>query len=50
MDVVDAIAKLEIDKFGRYGPPDRPYPNPAVVESIRIETPAPGGAAPTSGR
>jgi peptidyl-prolyl cis-trans isomerase B (cyclophilin B) len=44
MEVVDAIAKLEIDKFGRYGPPDRPYPESALVESIRIETPAPGGA------
>ncbi|HEY8156485.1 MAG TPA: peptidylprolyl isomerase [Myxococcota bacterium] len=37
MEVVDAIAKLEIDKFGRYGPPDRPYPVSAVVESIRME-------------
>jgi cyclophilin family peptidyl-prolyl cis-trans isomerase len=37
MPVADAIAKLEIDKFGRYGPPDRPYPVSAVVESIRIE-------------
>jgi peptidyl-prolyl cis-trans isomerase B (cyclophilin B) len=37
MEVVDAVAKLEIDKFGRYGPPDRPYPVSAVVESIRME-------------
>jgi len=37
MEVVDAIANLEIDKFGRYGPPDRPYPVSAVVESIRME-------------
>jgi cyclophilin family peptidyl-prolyl cis-trans isomerase len=37
MEVADAIAKLEIDKYGRYGPPDRPYPVSAVVESIRIE-------------
>ena len=43
MLVVDAITKLEIDKFGRYGPPERPYPIPARVESIRIE-----GAAPAS--
>ena len=28
MEVVDAIAKLEIDKFGRYGPPDRPIRSP----------------------
>jgi cyclophilin family peptidyl-prolyl cis-trans isomerase len=37
MEVVGAITRLEIDKFGRYGPPDRPYPVSAVVESIRIE-------------
>ena len=37
MEVVDAITRLEIDKFGRYGPPDRPYPVSAVVESIRME-------------
>jgi cyclophilin family peptidyl-prolyl cis-trans isomerase len=37
IEVVDAITRLEIDKFGRYGPPDRPYPVSAVVESIRIE-------------
>jgi cyclophilin family peptidyl-prolyl cis-trans isomerase len=37
MEVVDAITRLEIDKFGRYGPPDRPYPVPAVLESVRIE-------------
>jgi cyclophilin family peptidyl-prolyl cis-trans isomerase len=39
MQVVDAVAGLEIDKFGRYGPPDRPYPVSAVVESIRMEAP-----------
>jgi cyclophilin family peptidyl-prolyl cis-trans isomerase len=49
MEVVDAIAKLEIDKFGRYGPPDRPYPIPAVVESIRIEGAAPVATAHRSG-
>jgi cyclophilin family peptidyl-prolyl cis-trans isomerase len=45
MQVVDAITRLEIDKFGRYGPPDRPYPVSAVVESIRMEpgTTAGGG-------
>jgi len=37
MEVVDAITKLEIDKFGRYGPTDRPYPVSAVVESIRVD-------------
>jgi peptidyl-prolyl cis-trans isomerase B (cyclophilin B) len=38
MDVVDAITRLEIDKFGRYGPTDRPYPISAVVESIRVDS------------
>jgi cyclophilin family peptidyl-prolyl cis-trans isomerase len=38
MEVADAIARLEIDKFGRYGPPDRPYPVSAVVESIRVDS------------
>jgi cyclophilin family peptidyl-prolyl cis-trans isomerase len=42
MEVVDAIMRLEIDKYGRYGPPDRPYPVSAVVESIRIEPVAEG--------
>lgn len=37
MDVVDAIAKLEIDTYGRYGPADRPYPKQAVIEAVRIE-------------
>ena len=41
MDVVDAITELEIDKYGRYGPRNRPYPVQAVVESVRIE---PAGA------
>ncbi len=48
MEVVDAITKLEIDKFGRYGPQDRPYPIPALVESIRIEAAAPAAAAPAN--
>ena len=37
METVDAITELEIDAFGRYGPPDRPYPVSAVVKSLRIE-------------
>ena len=45
MRVVDAIAALEIDKFGRYGPPDRPYPVSAVVESVTIR-PAPAALDP----
>src|SRR5262245_40576710 len=42
MDVVDRIAALPIDKYGRYGPRDRPYPKAAVVESVRI---LPAGAS-----
>ena len=37
MDVVDAIAALEIDTYGRYGPRNRPYPEPALIEHVRIE-------------
>ncbi|MBW1688891.1 MAG: peptidylprolyl isomerase [Deltaproteobacteria bacterium] len=35
--VVDAVTELEIDKYGRYGPTDRPYPKDARITSIRIE-------------
>ncbi len=38
MDVVDAITALEIDRYGRYGPPDRPYPVDARIEHVRIES------------
>jgi hypothetical protein len=48
MDVVDAITALEIDRYGRYGPPDRPYPVSAVVESIRMEGTAAGSSPPSS--
>jgi peptidyl-prolyl cis-trans isomerase B (cyclophilin B) len=37
MDTVDAITRLEIDHYGRYGPPDRPYPKDAVIRSVHIE-------------
>jgi peptidyl-prolyl cis-trans isomerase B (cyclophilin B) len=37
MEVVDAITELAIDKYGRYGPPDRPYPVNATIEHLRIE-------------
>ncbi len=37
IDVVDAVAALEIDTYGRYGPTDRPYPIDARIRSIRIE-------------
>jgi peptidyl-prolyl cis-trans isomerase B (cyclophilin B) len=45
MDVVDAITRVEIDKFGRRGPPDRPVEK-VLVESIRIEPR--GGAQPAT--
>jgi cyclophilin family peptidyl-prolyl cis-trans isomerase len=53
MDVVDAITRLEIDKYGRYGPRDRPYPRSATIESVRIlaageAVGAPGVAAAAS--
>jgi peptidyl-prolyl cis-trans isomerase B (cyclophilin B) len=37
MEVVDAVTALTIDKYGRYGPRDRPYPQDARIASIRIE-------------
>jgi peptidyl-prolyl cis-trans isomerase B (cyclophilin B) len=37
METVDAIAALEIDVYGRYGPRDRPYPVSATIESARVE-------------
>jgi cyclophilin family peptidyl-prolyl cis-trans isomerase len=37
IEVVDAIAGLAIDTYGRYGPPNRPYPVSATLESVRIE-------------
>ena len=37
IEVVDAVTELEIDKYGRYGPQDRPYPKDARISSIRIE-------------
>jgi cyclophilin family peptidyl-prolyl cis-trans isomerase len=37
MEAVDAVTRLPIDRYGRYGPPDRPYPESAVIRSLRIE-------------
>jgi cyclophilin family peptidyl-prolyl cis-trans isomerase len=37
IEVVDAITEFEIDTYGRYGPPERPYPVSVVIESVRIE-------------
>jgi cyclophilin family peptidyl-prolyl cis-trans isomerase len=36
MDVVDAIASVERDQYGRHGPPDRPMKD-VVIESLTIE-------------
>jgi peptidyl-prolyl cis-trans isomerase B (cyclophilin B) len=37
IEVVDAISEVEIDTYGRYGPAERPYPIPVLIESVRIE-------------
>jgi cyclophilin family peptidyl-prolyl cis-trans isomerase len=37
MEVVDAITRVEVDTYGRYGPPERPHPVPVVIEAVRIE-------------
>ena len=42
LETLDAIAALEIDKYGRYGPEDRPFPVEAVIESIRVQPAQPG--------
>jgi peptidyl-prolyl cis-trans isomerase B (cyclophilin B) len=54
MEVVDAATAVEIDKFGRYGPPDRPYPvdvllTKAVVESAPEVAKAEPAGDPGSG-
>jgi len=46
MQVVDAITKLEIDEYGRYGPRNRPYPVEARIQRMRIES---GGSALAGG-
>jgi len=38
MDVVDKIANVERDQYGRHGPPDRPLAD-VVIESIVVEPP-----------
>jgi peptidyl-prolyl cis-trans isomerase B (cyclophilin B) len=48
LDVVDAVAALEIDTYGRYGPTDRPYPMDARIERVRIVRA--GAVAETSGK
>ncbi len=37
LEVVDAITEIEIDIYGRYGPPDRPHPVPVVIDAVHIE-------------
>ncbi len=41
MDVVDAIGAVEVDTYGRYGPPDRPRANVVVSSVRRSDPPAP---------
>ena len=43
MDVVDAITELELDVFGRFGPPDRPHPVHATITKATWREP---GSAP----
>ena len=45
MEVVDAVAALPLDTYGRYGPKARPYPDPAVLESVRVEVAGAAGKA-----
>lgn len=41
MDVVDAIGAVEVDTYGRYGPPDRPRTNVVVSRVRRSDPPTP---------
>ena len=43
MEVVDAITKLELDTYGRYGPPNRPYPVDARISEVRLREPREDG-------
>jgi cyclophilin family peptidyl-prolyl cis-trans isomerase len=47
MEVAEAIAALELDVYGRYGPSKRPYPVSAVIESVAIESAQPAAAQAT---
>ena len=40
IDVVDAVTELEIDTYGRYGPPGRPYPQSARITALRVAPPS----------
>jgi peptidyl-prolyl cis-trans isomerase B (cyclophilin B) len=52
IEVVDAVTQVAIDKYGRFGPRDRPHPDGVVIESVRIEPAdaraAAGGEASTA--
>ena len=39
IDVIDSVTELEIDTYGRFGPPDRPYPVDARIASLRVVGP-----------
>jgi peptidylprolyl isomerase len=39
IDVIDSVTELEIDTYGRFGPPDRPYPVDARIASLRVAGP-----------
>jgi peptidyl-prolyl cis-trans isomerase B (cyclophilin B) len=43
MDVVDRIAAVETDVYGRHGPPDRPIED-VVLQDVRIERAGPENA------
>jgi cyclophilin family peptidyl-prolyl cis-trans isomerase len=47
MDVVERIAAVERDVYGRWGPRDRPRED-VVIESIRIEPARPAAPAPAA--
>jgi cyclophilin family peptidyl-prolyl cis-trans isomerase len=50
IEVVDAVTQVAIDKYGRFGPQDRPHPDAVVIESVRIEPAgASAGAIPAAG-
>jgi len=46
IELVDTVTEVAIDKYGRFGPRDRPHPDAVVIESVRIE---PVGASAAAG-
>jgi peptidyl-prolyl cis-trans isomerase B (cyclophilin B) len=49
LETVDAITEMEIDTYGRYGPPDRPYPVNATIERAWIERAGAGESVARAG-